>query len=120
MALKRGIDKAVEVATEEVKKLSKPVSGDMIADLHQVELGEQAGADIAVAADPAAEQPQQRRGEGCSEEQGDHRRQGAGKGGRGGSGEAAGAEDARAAPRAVAGVFQPRVRAGKDLRRDAS
>ena len=31
MALKRGIDKAVEVITEEVKKLSKPVSGDMIA-----------------------------------------------------------------------------------------
>src|SRR3982750_1927614 len=33
MALKRGIDKAVEVATEEVKKLSKPVSGDMIAQV---------------------------------------------------------------------------------------
>ena len=33
MALKRGIDKAVEVITEEVKKLSKPVSGDMIAQV---------------------------------------------------------------------------------------
>src|SRR3979490_2212628 len=29
MALKRGIDKAVEVAIAEVKKMSKPVSGDM-------------------------------------------------------------------------------------------
>jgi chaperonin GroEL len=33
MALKRGIEKAVEVATDEVKKLSKPVSGDMIAQV---------------------------------------------------------------------------------------
>ena len=33
MALKRGIDKAVEAAVEEVKKLSKPVSGDMIAQV---------------------------------------------------------------------------------------
>ena len=33
MALKRGIDKAVEVAIEEVKKLSKPVAGDMIAQV---------------------------------------------------------------------------------------
>jgi chaperonin GroEL len=33
MALKRGIEKAVEVATGEVKKLSKPVSGDMIAQV---------------------------------------------------------------------------------------
>jgi chaperonin GroEL len=33
MAVKRGIEKAVEVATEEVKKLSKPVSGDMIAQV---------------------------------------------------------------------------------------
>jgi len=33
MALKRGIDKAVEVVTAEVKKLSKPVSGDMIAQV---------------------------------------------------------------------------------------
>ncbi len=30
MAVKRGIDKAVETVVEEVKKLSKPVSGDMI------------------------------------------------------------------------------------------
>jgi chaperonin GroEL len=33
MALKRGIDKAVEVAVEEVKTMSKPVSGDMIAQV---------------------------------------------------------------------------------------
>ena len=33
MALKRGIDKAVEAAVEAVKKLSKPVSGDMIAQV---------------------------------------------------------------------------------------
>src|SRR5437667_3524560 len=33
MAVKRGIDKAVEVVVEEVKKLSKPVSGDMIAQV---------------------------------------------------------------------------------------
>ncbi len=33
MAVKRGIDKAVKVAVEEVKKLSKPVSGDMIAQV---------------------------------------------------------------------------------------
>src|SRR5271170_3790283 len=33
MALKRGIAKAVEVAIEEVKKMSKPVSGDMIAQV---------------------------------------------------------------------------------------
>src|ERR1700693_2784170 len=33
MALKRGIDKAVEVAVAELKKLSKPVSGDMIAQV---------------------------------------------------------------------------------------
>jgi chaperonin GroEL len=33
MALKRGVEKAVDVATEEVKKLSKPVSGDMIAQV---------------------------------------------------------------------------------------
>src|SRR3979490_2077953 len=31
MALKRGIDKAVERATAAIKKLSKPVAGDMIA-----------------------------------------------------------------------------------------
>jgi chaperonin GroEL len=33
MALKRGIEKAVERATEEVKRLSKPVKGDMIAQV---------------------------------------------------------------------------------------
>ena len=33
MALKRGIEKAVEVVTEGVKKLSKPVSGEMIAQV---------------------------------------------------------------------------------------
>jgi chaperonin GroEL len=33
MALKRGIEKAVEVAVAEVQKLSKPVSGDMIAQV---------------------------------------------------------------------------------------
>ena len=33
MALKRGIEKAVELAIEEVKKMSKPVSGDMIAQV---------------------------------------------------------------------------------------
>ncbi|MEK7407761.1 MAG: chaperonin GroEL [Acidobacteriota bacterium] len=33
MALKRGIEKAVETVVEEVKKLSNPVSGDMIAQV---------------------------------------------------------------------------------------
>ncbi len=33
MALKRGIEKAVETVVEEVKKLSKPVSGDAIAQV---------------------------------------------------------------------------------------
>ena len=33
MALKRGIEKAVEVVTEEVKKLSKPVTGEMIGQV---------------------------------------------------------------------------------------
>src|SRR4030081_1804193 len=33
MALKRGIDKAVELVVEEVKKFSKPVTGDMIAQI---------------------------------------------------------------------------------------
>ncbi len=33
MALKRGIEKSVEVIVEEVKKLSKPVSGEMIAQV---------------------------------------------------------------------------------------
>src|SRR5437870_11986284 len=36
MAIKRGIDKAVEVAVEEVKKLSKPVTGDMIAQVGMI------------------------------------------------------------------------------------
>jgi chaperonin GroEL len=36
MALKRGIEKAVEVTIEEVKKLSKPVSGDMIAQVGMI------------------------------------------------------------------------------------
>jgi chaperonin GroEL len=36
MAVKRGIDKAVEVAVEEVKKLSTPVSGDMIAQVGMI------------------------------------------------------------------------------------
>ena len=31
MALKRGIDQAVELIVEEIKKLAKPVKGDMIA-----------------------------------------------------------------------------------------
>src|SRR5881409_2313409 len=33
MAVKRGIERAVEVAIDEIKKLSKPVSGDMIAQV---------------------------------------------------------------------------------------
>jgi chaperonin GroEL len=33
MALKRGIDKAVERATEEIKKMAKPVKGEMIAQV---------------------------------------------------------------------------------------
>src|SRR5438132_7428492 len=33
MALKRGIDKAVERATAEIKKMSKPVKGEMIAQV---------------------------------------------------------------------------------------
>jgi len=36
MAVKRGIDKAVEMAVEELKKLSKPVSGDMIAQVGRI------------------------------------------------------------------------------------
>jgi chaperonin GroEL len=36
MAVKRGIDKAVLVAVEEIKKLSKPVSGDMIAQVGSI------------------------------------------------------------------------------------
>src|SRR4051794_33410947 len=36
MAVKRGIDKAVAIAVEEIKKLSKPVSGDMIAQVGRI------------------------------------------------------------------------------------
>ena len=36
MAVKRGIERAVEVAIEEIKKLSKPVSGEMIAQVATV------------------------------------------------------------------------------------
>src|SRR5271163_5350561 len=36
MALKRGIDKAVKIAVEAVQKLSKPVSGDMIAQVGSI------------------------------------------------------------------------------------
>src|SRR6059058_4700906 len=36
MAVKRGIERAVEVATEQIKKLAKPVSGDMIAQVAAV------------------------------------------------------------------------------------
>ncbi len=36
MALKRGIEKAVEIAVDELKKLSKPVKGEMIAQVGTV------------------------------------------------------------------------------------
>src|SRR5439155_11698198 len=36
MAVKCGIERAVEVATEQIKKLAKPVSGDMIAQVATV------------------------------------------------------------------------------------
>ena len=36
MAIKRGIDRAVEVVVEELQKLSKPVSGDMIAQVGRI------------------------------------------------------------------------------------
>jgi chaperonin GroEL len=36
MAVKRGIDKAVELAVEELKTLSRPVSGDMIAQVGRI------------------------------------------------------------------------------------
>ena len=36
MAIKRGIDKAVTLAVEELQKLSKPVSGDMIAQVGRI------------------------------------------------------------------------------------
>jgi chaperonin GroEL len=36
MAVKRGIDKAVDVIVEEIKKISKPVSGEMIAQVGRI------------------------------------------------------------------------------------
>ncbi len=36
MAIKRGIEKSVDVIVEEIKKLSKPVSGDMIAQVGRI------------------------------------------------------------------------------------
>jgi chaperonin GroEL len=36
MAVKRGIDKAVEIVVEEIKRLSKPVSGEMIAQVGRI------------------------------------------------------------------------------------
>src|SRR5205807_7581070 len=36
MAMKRGIDKAVQVAVEEIQALSKPVTGDMIAQVGSI------------------------------------------------------------------------------------
>jgi chaperonin GroEL len=36
MAMKRGIDKGVKIAVEEVQKMSKPVSGDMIAQVGSI------------------------------------------------------------------------------------
>src|SRR4051795_13246010 len=36
MSIKRGIDKAVEFAVEEIKRLSKPVAGDMIAQVGRI------------------------------------------------------------------------------------
>src|SRR6266480_2526976 len=43
MALKRGIDKAVERATAAIKKLSKPVAGDMIAQVGTISANGDAG-----------------------------------------------------------------------------
>ena len=42
MAVKRGIEKAVAVAIEQIKKLSKPVSGDMIAQVATVSANDDA------------------------------------------------------------------------------
>ena len=42
MALKRGIEKAVVVVTEQIKKLAKPVSGDMIAQVATVSANDDA------------------------------------------------------------------------------
>src|SRR5215212_1039507 len=36
MAVKRGIDRAVEVAVEEIQRLSRPVAGDMIAQVGSI------------------------------------------------------------------------------------
>ena len=36
MAIKRGIDKAVEAVVEEIRKMAKPVSGDMIAQVGRI------------------------------------------------------------------------------------
>src|SRR5205807_10444390 len=36
MAVKRGVDRAVELAVAEIKKLSMPVSGDMIAQVGMI------------------------------------------------------------------------------------
>jgi chaperonin GroEL len=44
MALKRGIERAVELIVEEIKKLSKPVKGDMIAQVGTVSANGDAGA----------------------------------------------------------------------------
>src|SRR5467141_1080481 len=44
MAVKRGIEKAVEVAVAEVKKLSTPISGEMIAQVGMIS----ANSDLAV------------------------------------------------------------------------
>jgi chaperonin GroEL (HSP60 family) len=33
MAIKRGIDKAVKICVEEIEKLSKPVTGEMISQV---------------------------------------------------------------------------------------
>jgi chaperonin GroEL len=44
MALKRGIDKAVERATAEIKKMAKPVKGDMIAQVGTIS----ANGDVAI------------------------------------------------------------------------
>ena len=42
MAVKRGIEKAVEAAIEQIKKLAKPVSGDMIAQVATVSANDDA------------------------------------------------------------------------------
>jgi chaperonin GroEL len=42
MAVKRGIEKAVEVVSEQIRKLAKPVSGDMIAQVATVSANDDA------------------------------------------------------------------------------